>query len=122
MPRRLKPKDLDPRKVIDDAKDKVKKLKKVKASDLQPPTADEAKQMLVGKGPKRVSQRIANNLAVQYSEKKENGDFDDCVVVVAAACVVAGAYYGGPVGAALAVGGGIPVARLACRRVFEEEE
>ncbi|PHB48334.1 hypothetical protein [Bacillus toyonensis] len=62
----------------------------------------------------------ADKLAIQYKEDQPNGDFEDCVVVVAAGCAAGGAALGGPLGAALGAGAGVPVARIACRRIFPE--
>jgi hypothetical protein len=65
------------------------------------------------------AQNEANALAEQYKAARGGGgDFDDCVAVVAAGCAAAGAAKGGPVGAAIGAGGGVPLARIACRRVF----
>lgn len=68
------------------------------------------------------AQKEANTFADQYkNERGGGGDFEDCVVVVAAACAAAGAAKGGgPLGAALGAGAGVPLARIACRRVFPE--
>lgn len=68
---------------------------------------------------KRDLQNKANILAVQYKNARGGGgDFDDCVAVVAAGCAAYGASKGGPWGAAIGAGGGVPLARIACRRVF----
>lgn len=65
------------------------------------------------------AQSEANMLADKYKAARGGGgDYEDCVAVVAAGCAAAGAAKGGPVGAAIGAGGGVPLARIACRRVF----
>lgn len=66
----------------------------------------------------------ADALAAQYHEEHPNPDFDDCVTMVAAGVAAAGAKLGassGPwgaaAGAAIGAGGGVPAARIACRRL-----
>ena len=74
------------------------------------------------------AQAHANMLAVAYRDDRDGGgDIADCIIVVSAACASAGASIGasgGPVsagiGAALGAGTGVPLARIACRRVFPE--
>ena len=52
----------------------------------------------------RDAQKKANQLALDYKiARGGGGDFEDCVVVVAAA---------------LGASGGVPMARIACRKVF----
>ncbi|NOJ73898.1 hypothetical protein [Paenibacillus alvei] len=71
-------------------------------------------------GLKKEYEKISNELAAQYQGEHPNGDFDDCVVIVAAGCAAAGAAAGGPLGAAVGAAGGVPAARIACRRIFPE--
>lgn len=66
-------------------------------------------------------QDMADDLAAQYQSNHSGGDYDDCVTVVAAGCAAAGAVVGGgPIGAAIGAAGGVPAARMACRRIFPE--
>ena len=71
----------------------------------------------------RQLQGEANNLAM--SAKSDHKDYDDCIPIVAAGVAAAGAKLGaagGPwgaaAGAALGAGGGVNMARIACRRAF----
>lgn len=91
----------------------------------------EAQNLADALDPRQIAEQAqahANMLAVTYRDEHDGGgDFDDCVVVVAAGCAAAGATIGasgGPlsagVGAALGAGTGVPLARIACRRVFPE--
>ncbi|MFM7039441.1 MAG: hypothetical protein ACKO2L_17145 [Planctomycetaceae bacterium] len=73
-------------------------------------------------------QLVADNAALVYVKENDSPDFDDCVYVVAAACAgAAGAMGsgGGPWGAAgaaaLGAGAGVPLARIACRRLIPKE-
>lgn len=68
---------------------------------------------------KKKLQNFANSSALSYrAARGGNGDYEDCVAVVAAACAAYGASQGGVVGAAIGAGGGVPFARIACRRAF----
>ena len=60
----------------------------------------------------------ARILAQTSKSEGRSANFDDCVTVVAAGLVGYGASLGGPIGAAIAAGAGIPAARLACRSVY----
>ena len=74
----------------------------------------ELKKILDGANP----QEFANQKAAAFHDANPNANFDDCVTTVAAACAAGGAVLGGPAGAALGVGGGVPLARIACRAWF----
>ncbi|MBB6622552.1 hypothetical protein H7E67_03830 [Clostridium gasigenes] len=64
---------------------------------------------------------VVDDLAQQYKENQgESGNFDDCVLVAASGCAAAGSAVGGPAGAAIGAAGGLPAARLVCRRLFPE--
>jgi hypothetical protein len=66
-------------------------------------------------------QNMADDLAAQYQSNHGGGDYDDCVMIVAAGCAAGGAVIGGgPIGAAIGAAGGVPAARIACRRIFPE--
>lgn len=69
----------------------------------------------------------ADQLAARVHDSGEASDYEDCVPIVTAGVAAAGAKLGasgGPwgaaVGAALGAGGGINMARIACRRAFPE--
>ena len=78
----------------------------------------------------QVKRQLVNesrNLAM--SAKSSGKSFNDCVPMVAAGCAAAGAKIGaagGPwgaaAGAALGAGGGVNMARIACRQAFGEGE
>ncbi|MFC3886020.1 hypothetical protein ACFOU2_22085 [Bacillus songklensis] len=66
---------------------------------------------------------MTNDKALAYKEEMGGtGNFDDCVTIVAAGCAAGGAALGGPVGAALSTGAGVPAARLACGRIYRRPE
>lgn len=68
---------------------------------------------------KKKLQGVANGLAVNYKNARGGGGgFDDCVTIVAAGTAAYGASQGGVVGAAIGAGGGVPMARIACRAVY----
>ncbi len=79
--------------------------------------------------PIKTLQSTANKLAVEYREDNDDGgDYDNCVLVVAASLAAAASSAGwsaGPGGAAVAAalgtGGGIPLAKIACGRVFPKK-
>ena len=79
-----------------------------------PDLSGELKKILDGANP----QEFANQKAAAFHDANPNANFDDCVTTVAAACAAGGAVLGGPAGAALGVGGGVPLARIACRAWF----
>jgi hypothetical protein len=70
-------------------------------------------------------QNKATQLAASYKSRNPNADQDDCVAVVAAGLAAYGAakgssggHWGAAFGAAIGAGGGVPLARIACRRAF----
>lgn len=65
---------------------------------------------------------MISNKAYDIALTIETTDYDDCVLATAAGLAAWGATLGGPVGAGVGAGGGIPVAQIACRRVFDEHE
>lgn len=74
---------------------------------------------------KRDLQNKATQLAASYKSSNPNADQDDCVAVVAAGLAAYGAAkgssggpWGAAFGAAIGAGGGVPLARIACRRIF----
>ncbi|MGA2799661.1 MAG: hypothetical protein ABSE63_18925 [Thermoguttaceae bacterium] len=101
-----KPKLPEPSKVVKEWQNKVKSCAKgIKLPDI-----------------KKIAQHKADALAVAYQNTQgDGGDFEDCVVVVAAGCAALGAAEGGVIGAALGAGGGVPLARISCRRVFPQK-
>jgi hypothetical protein len=74
---------------------------------------------------KRDLQNKATQLAASYKSSNPNADQDDCVAIVAAGLAAYGAAkgssggpWGAAFGAAIGAGGGVPLARIACRRAF----